>query len=1217
MGMVGQRFILTTLALAALIWLATACGSGSSTPGTVTGGQIAVQAPKPAEQYPQVFAVKMQPQAVVEPGFKTTSLVSPSALNLGLPAPRSVSAASDEITIAAGNFDTGIGHLNVEARGEFALFQPQREGEEFYFLAEAAYCAYNIDLNGYTGIPTVSIVWTDEAYPLVQHEFWYALANYDTNSWDFYEGPLDQVVTLESFDQYTSDDGRLVVMPIMFDTHRVNLLEAVKLGVAETRATGLIPGEATFESDIPEYYVSDVPDSIDLAPECAPIGDQGHWSSCTAFAIANGCYNHELNTIYGPMGWDLTDACFQASPKYIYVETGKESGYSTPYRGRQLYKVAEGLGTFGDATEFNAPYDLDYNDNWTAEALVDADVLKTESYEPISYLTDTVKHFLANRGQTVFIGMNLDSAFFEYEPGTVWDYAGPIAGSHAMLIVGYDDALGAYKVRNSWGSEWGDAGYCWVSYGSLQAGQARAGILLESYSEAVAQRFLDPADLLRPPVNVTASQGVSPTGVQLKWESLQNAEYFAIYRDTRSAPRAVTSNTRWTDSNVPDDLAHTYWVRAVYPEGLSPFSTPAAGYTYRGVPEVLNVSPYWCDAGQVLTFTPTIRGCEPITYSWDFGGAGSQANSTEPAPTLSAGEPGEYEVRLEITNPFGSDVYVHPFTLLEDRDGPYSIFTIEPEIVHSGEAVLFDGSESFDHGGEIVLFEWDFDNDGVYDLASTEPTTIHAYDVYNMDIWPALKVTDRSGLISVTHQHVFVLDHHTAPVVGFTMDSDNETWQPPTTITFDASETFDYDDDITMYEWDLDGDSVFEEFGTDMVVVEKEFLENTSWDVTLRVTDAENLRSSIAHPLRVGFNSPVTGWEIHAVAPLRPADVAVIGGLPAVVAYDADHQLYYTYCAALPSHYTDWTVEPLRAGMAAYSPSLVGDTSGNPNIAYYLGKSLYFTSRDTGGEWNHMEVFSQGNDWAGQVNSIAIVGGKPAIAFSLDCATPYTEDGLYYARATEAIVTDPGQWDVTKAFSEFMLISPTSLCEVGGLPAVAMSCGISFTSRVWYACADTTEPTGVGSWTVHDIELVNDDRTVCSLVDLGGRPLVGSALDDHPYGNPYALRLAWADVSQPQETTDWNFMASAETELPLSCDLAVISGVPWAAFQTRYSSDDPAEIYLVEAITSEPAGDSDWTTTELFSGNYAGLHLIEITGQPAIVFYDNSDGWLYYATPTP
>jgi C1A family cysteine protease len=35
---------------------------------------------------------------------------------------------------------------------------------------------------------------------------------------------------------------------------------------------------------------------------------------------------------------------------------------------------------------------------------------------------------------------------------------------HMVLIVGWSDALGAWRIRNSWGADWGDNGEAWIAY---------------------------------------------------------------------------------------------------------------------------------------------------------------------------------------------------------------------------------------------------------------------------------------------------------------------------------------------------------------------------------------------------------------------------------------------------------------------------------------------------------------------------------------------------------------------------------------------------------------------------------------------------------------------------------------------------------------------------------------------------------------------------------
>ncbi|MDB5012423.1 MAG: hypothetical protein JWQ25_625, partial [Daejeonella sp.] len=39
-------------------------------------------------------------------------------------------------------------------------------------------------------------------------------------------------------------------------------------------------------------------------------------------------------------------------------------------------------------------------------------------------------------------------------------------GGHALCVVGYDDQKfgGAFEIQNSWGTSWGNSGYCWVKY---------------------------------------------------------------------------------------------------------------------------------------------------------------------------------------------------------------------------------------------------------------------------------------------------------------------------------------------------------------------------------------------------------------------------------------------------------------------------------------------------------------------------------------------------------------------------------------------------------------------------------------------------------------------------------------------------------------------------------------------------------------------------------
>jgi len=37
-------------------------------------------------------------------------------------------------------------------------------------------------------------------------------------------------------------------------------------------------------------------------------------------------------------------------------------------------------------------------------------------------------------------------------------------GGHAMTVIGFDDAKGAFELMNSWGKEWGNGGFIWIRY---------------------------------------------------------------------------------------------------------------------------------------------------------------------------------------------------------------------------------------------------------------------------------------------------------------------------------------------------------------------------------------------------------------------------------------------------------------------------------------------------------------------------------------------------------------------------------------------------------------------------------------------------------------------------------------------------------------------------------------------------------------------------------
>ena len=73
-----------------------------------------------------------------------------------------------------------------------------------------------------------------------------------------------------------------------------------------------------------------------------------------------------------------------------------------------------------------------------------------------------------NSGSAVVFGTRVGDEFRNVKPGQVLE--GPPwfnGGGHALIITGYDFDKKAFIIRNSWGSSFGDNGYCLMSHGYI------------------------------------------------------------------------------------------------------------------------------------------------------------------------------------------------------------------------------------------------------------------------------------------------------------------------------------------------------------------------------------------------------------------------------------------------------------------------------------------------------------------------------------------------------------------------------------------------------------------------------------------------------------------------------------------------------------------------------------------------------------------------------
>ncbi|MHC4797392.1 MAG: PKD domain-containing protein [Planctomycetota bacterium] len=114
-----------------------------------------------------------------------------------------------------------------------------------------------------------------------------------------------------------------------------------------------------------------------------------------------------------------------------------------------------------------------------------------------------------------------------------------------------------------------------------------------------------------------------------------------------------------------------------------------------------------------------------------------------------------------LTPPFGGDAVIY----ITKGGSPVAIIDANPTIGFSPLSVNFDGSNSYDTDGNIVLYEWDFTNDGSFD--ATGVTASHEYVGVN-EYTALLKVTDNIGLTGTDTVNISVVH----PLGDFNGDED-------------------------------------------------------------------------------------------------------------------------------------------------------------------------------------------------------------------------------------------------------------------------------------------------------------------------------------------------------------------------------------------------------------------------------------------------------------
>jgi len=82
--------------------------------------------------------------------------------------------------------------------------------------------------------------------------------------------------------------------------------------------------------------------------------------------------------------------------------------------------------------------------------------------------TAAIKDKIYNYG-SVGAAVYADSYFMAYTGGT-FNHCVNNSVNHTVVLVGWDDTRGAWRLKNCWGTSWGESGLMWITYGCSKIG---------------------------------------------------------------------------------------------------------------------------------------------------------------------------------------------------------------------------------------------------------------------------------------------------------------------------------------------------------------------------------------------------------------------------------------------------------------------------------------------------------------------------------------------------------------------------------------------------------------------------------------------------------------------------------------------------------------------------------------------------------------------------
>lgn len=203
---------------------------------------------------------------------------------------------------------------------------------------------------------------------------------------------------------------------------------------------------------------------IDLRPGCKPSRSQGYIGACTAFAST---------ALFDFIRRKNSTVNWQPSPLFTYYATRLAAKLENQDSGATVKEALKSTVRDGVCMERLWPYEqAKYTERPPEEAWLDAEKHQAVEYLWISDFDKNIWLNCLNDGYPFMFGIYLYSSFFD----PILSLMGGIIpepdrdnekriGGHCMLAVGYIKNYNGQEyviVQNSWGTDWGDKGYCYI-----------------------------------------------------------------------------------------------------------------------------------------------------------------------------------------------------------------------------------------------------------------------------------------------------------------------------------------------------------------------------------------------------------------------------------------------------------------------------------------------------------------------------------------------------------------------------------------------------------------------------------------------------------------------------------------------------------------------------------------------------------------------------------